>query len=124
MGDVRINPARIHAIVRGPQGAAFLARVAARVTNGAIVRANRRTGRMANAISFTVTPPIARVGCDVEYAVYVHEGTRPHTIEPSTAQVLHWVGPTGAVYARRVNHPGYGGNPFLRDALVDVIRSL
>src|ERR1019366_5088580 len=39
-------------------------------------------------------------------------GTSPHSIDPVTASVLHWVGADGDVFARHVDHPGTAPNPF------------
>ncbi|WP_375483339.1 HK97 gp10 family phage protein [uncultured Jatrophihabitans sp.] len=85
-----------------------------------------RTGDLEESIQ--MTPPVivgGRVEVTVEatapYALYVHEGTRPHVIEPRTARVLAWEGPDGPVFSRRVSHPGTKANPFLQDAVVAVI---
>lgn len=55
------------------------------------------------------------VGTNVVSARWVHDGTRPHTIEPRTQRALFWPGAAHPV--RRVRHPGYKGNPFLANAL-------
>jgi hypothetical protein len=40
-------------------------------------------------------------------AAYVIRGTRPHSIDPVNARMLHWVGPSGEnVFAHHVDHPG------------------
>jgi hypothetical protein len=59
----------------------------------------------------------AVVGSSVQYARYVHEGTRPHTIYPRSKQALYWKGAASPVAS--VNHPGTRPNPFLTDALED-----
>jgi hypothetical protein len=46
-----------------------------------------------------------------KYAIFVHEGTRPHKIYPSTKQALFWRGAAHPV--RSVNHPGNTANRFL-----------
>lgn len=56
---------------------------------------------------------IIRVGA--AYAVYVHEGTRPHVIVATRAKVL-MNRRTGQVFGKRVNHPGTRANPFLQRA--------
>lgn len=45
------------------------------------------------------------------YAIYVHEGTRPHKILPKTAKALFWVGARHPV--KSVNHPGTKPNRFM-----------
>lgn len=77
--------------------------------------------------------PFALVGTDVEYALFVHEGTKPHTIRPRTARVLvfpssgspgrgHGTRTAPLVFAREVRHPGTKPRPFLRNALEEVRR--
>ena len=79
------------------------------------------TGLLINSIQILVYyqfgAPVVRIGTDVEYALFIHNGTRPHRIVPRNARVLAWQGPTGVVFARSVNHPGMAANPFLRDGL-------
>lgn len=67
----------------------------------------------------TVTPAgfVVQVGSDKDYAAAVHEGTRPHRIEPRNASVLVFQVGNRKVFAMHVNHPGTRGKPFLRDAL-------
>lgn len=50
-----------------------------------------------------------------KYAIFVHDGTKPHIIEPSTAKALFWKNASHPV--KRVNHPGTVANPFLRNAV-------
>jgi len=62
-----------------------------------------------------------RVGSDLNYARYVHDGTgiygpKHHLITPKSAHVLAWHGNEGEfVFAKHVK--GMRPNPFLRDAL-------
>jgi hypothetical protein len=59
-----------------------------------------------------------KVGTSVPYAIYVHEGTRPHTIRPKNpggALVFAPKGGTRVVITRKVNHPGSKPNRFLAD---------
>jgi hypothetical protein len=55
------------------------------------------------------------------YAKFVIDGTPPHVIEARAAKVLHWTGPNGDVFRRRVNHPGTQPNPFPRKALLPMM---
>ena len=60
----------------------------------------------------------ASVGYNTPYAKYVHEGTAPHIILPKKpGGYLRFETDGQVVYARRVKHPGYRGNPYLRDAV-------
>lgn len=55
-----------------------------------------------------------------KYAVFVHDGTKPHSIEPRKRKVLAWIprGPGGkTVFAQKVWHPGTKAQPWLREAL-------
>jgi hypothetical protein len=53
----------------------------------------------------------------VEYALDVHDGTRPHRIEPRDPDgVLRFEGSDGGiVYTKYVNHPGTRPRPFLAE---------
>jgi len=79
------------------------------------------TGRLRNSIQIQEVQKRGvigvRVGTNVDYALVIHNGSRPHIILPRNASVLSWVGPTGRVFAARVNHPGFPANPFLTDGL-------
>lgn len=66
---------------------------------------------------------LGRVVANTAYALYVHNGTRPHSINPRSAGgVLRFPNRAGViVYTRHVNHPGTTAQPWLRDAAVQVI---
>lgn len=103
----------------------FLWRTGHQIRNRASIYCNVDTGRLRSSLYVVTTArPSVRVGSNVNYAVYVHEGTGPHRIYPVSKKALRWVGPTGAVYAKHADHPGYHGNPFLRDAMVEVVGAL
>lgn len=56
------------------------------------------------------------------YALFVHEGTKPHEIAAKNAKVLRFPSSGGMVtFAQKVNHPGTEGRPFLTDALTAVV---
>ena len=58
----------------------------------------------------------------VPYAPYVIKGTKPHTILPVAARMLHWTTPDGQdVFARRVQHPGTKANNYPRRAASDLM---
>ena len=61
----------------------------------------------------------ADVGTDVDYALPVELGTRPHIIESHGDYPLRDA--HGNVFGKRVQHPGTEAQPYLRPAL-DVIR--
>jgi len=55
----------------------------------------------------------------IDYAVFVYYGTKPHVIEPKRKKALKT--PYGTF--KKVNHPGTKANPYLDDALEQVVRS-
>lgn len=85
---------------------------------------NYSTGRLAESIetSYGFTPSgelESRVTANTEYAIYVHEGTAPHTIRPKKSDelVFYWPSAGKQVFAEVVEHPGTKSNPFLREGL-------
>lgn len=58
---------------------------------------------------------VGRILVGAPYAIYVHEGTRPHVIQAIRAKVLA-NRRTGQIFGTRVNHPGTRPNPFLQRA--------
>lgn len=143
MASSSVDVAAIRRMVNSPSGGVwrFMFRLGYRIRNNASVRCNVDTGRLRASLFVVMLPgPTVRVGSDVTYAVYVHEGTAPHVIVPVRARALRFTtaagvttGPRGGirsrsergvVFAKRVNHPGYRGNPFLRDAMVEEVGRL
>lgn len=65
--------------------------------------------------------PVVRVGTNLFYAIYVHDGTgiygpKGTPIKPKQAKMLSWKAKTGKrVYAKQVK--GMRPNPFLTDAV-------
>ena len=51
------------------------------------------------------------------YGTYVHQGYKAFAIVPRHKKALRWVSDGKFVFAKRVRHPGYKGDPFLFDAL-------
>jgi hypothetical protein len=56
------------------------------------------------------------------YAGAIHDGSRPHRIDPKRKKLLRWAAPLGGggkgfAFARHVNHPGTKPDPFLYTAL-------
>jgi hypothetical protein len=61
--------------------------------------------------------PMFTVGTNVDYAVMVHDGTRPHIIRPRSKQALKFTIGGQVVFAKVVHHPGTRAKPFLDRAL-------
>lgn len=53
----------------------------------------------------------------LDYGVYLHEGTKPHSIEPRRKKALRWTDGGAFVFARRVKHPGTKEDPYIYEAL-------
>ena len=58
------------------------------------------------------------------YALFVHFGTRPHTILPKKRKELRFGGVSAFRFFKSVEHPGYKGDPFMTNAAKDVFRRL
>ncbi len=117
--DLVYNTGALEALLHGPSGgvARDLAKRAIRVESRAKQLAPVDTGRLRSSITWRITLGAgglnAIVGTNVAYAVFVHEGTRPHVIRGNPW--LYWKGAAHPV--RQVNHPGTRANRFLVNAL-------
>lgn len=56
------------------------------------------------------------------YALAVHEGARPHPIDPVNRTFLRFEAGGEVIFTKHVDHPGNAGNPFLLNALRSVVR--
>lgn len=98
------------------------------VVNRARILAPVRTGRLRSSIRadpprlFTLRPSV-KVGSDLEYAEWVHDGTRPHRIEARNKKALRFRMGGRIVIVKAVDHPGTRPRPFLDRALREVARS-
>ena len=63
-------------------------------------------------------------GKKYNYAYFVHEGTRSHLIEPNKKKALRWESGGKFVFAKKVQHPGYKGDPFLKNAAQKTFKRL
>jgi len=50
------------------------------------------------------------------YAVFIHEGIKPHDIFPKRRKALRWVDGNKFLFAKRVRFPGWDPDPFIYDA--------
>lgn len=78
-----------------------------------------KTGRLERSIfkgRITGGWEVGHDGRVAPYARFVHDGSRPHVILPKDRQTLRWPVAGGFAFAKRVNHPGYRGDPWLRRA--------
>jgi HK97 gp10 family phage protein len=133
---VRITEGELAAAISGPRGlaTAYVRRITRQIENRARLYAPVNTGNLRGSITSAVTTRgltvSGTVGSPLEYAVYVHEGTRPHEIRARTpGGTLTWKAGPGSgenrpgprMYARRTFHPGTRPQPFLRKAMEDVL---
>jgi hypothetical protein len=107
-----------------------------RIANQGRVDVPVRTGRLGRSIreddqvttgALFVTGGVSAGGGEegVDYALYVHEGTRPHMIFPRRpGGVLAFEVDGRTVFARSVHHPGTKARPFLRNAATRVAAQL
>ncbi|MEU1550199.1 hypothetical protein [Nocardia sp. NPDC005745] len=97
-----------------------------RIVFNAKQRVNVRSGELRDSMGHNVTTEPSRaqlvVFARARHAAWVHDGTRPHEIRPLNAKALRFEVGGRVVFARRVWHPGYAGNPFLRDAVNEEMR--
>lgn len=113
----------INLLLTGPTGPVlrFLRDVTREVRNRAVLRCPVDTGNLRNSIYERVEVSririLALVGSDVDYAAYVHEGTRAHWIRARAGHVLRFKIGNEVVFTRLVRHPGTKAQPFLRQAV-------
>lgn len=66
------------------------------------------------------------VGHDPErapHAIFVHWGTRPHTIRPKNKKALRWAAGGKFAFAKQVNHPGYAGDAWMVRAADEAVKA-
>lgn len=136
----RLDRAGINAVLSGPDGAAAHAvlRSGQRVLNRARQLCPVDEGRLRASLTLELRSeggvPVARIGSNLPYALFVHEGTGIYAgrgvIRPRTASVLRWpvknnsgagrrryAGGRTSRYAYAKFVRGVKGRPFLRNAL-------
>lgn len=137
---VKLNPAEIRSLLSSPNGPVYteIRNRANRVTNQARRNCPVDEGRLRMSIDFEIRQDkadiVARVGTNLEYGLFVHEGTGIYAgkgyITPKRGKFLRWpvknntgqgrrrykAGATAQYrYAKKVK--GIPGRPYLRDAL-------
>lgn len=87
-----------------------------------------RTGELSRSIGHRTfrrgSRAILREQATAPHARFYHEGFGPHEIRARNAKALRfpWAKAGGrVVYFKRVQHPGFSGKPFLRDAIHEEI---
>lgn len=101
----------------------LMVRLQRNVANSAKQRSPVDTGNLRNSITIQPLRVVGSaisggVSADANYAMFVHDGTKPHVIRPKKAGgVLRFTVGGSVVFARSVNHPGTKARPFLMNAL-------
>jgi hypothetical protein len=115
---------QMRALLTGPVGpvVSFVRGVTRKVRTRAVLTCPVDTGRLRNAHTEQVGvrrgAVYGMVTNDVEYAEYVHEGTRPHTIQPRRpGGMLRFAAGGQVVFTRAARHPGTTAQPWLREAM-------
>lgn len=129
--DLKIDQAALNFMLKSPHGLVgeYIYRMGLLTTGKARQRAPVRTGALKSSIRMTRgadgIPTAVEITANIEYALAVHQGSRPHVISARDALVLRFPSKSGTIiYAPRVNHPGNKPNPFLWDALLDVVAAM
>lgn len=100
----------------GPALAAATLKAATVLTAAAKREAPVATGRLRRSIAYQVAGDARYVVApNTDYAVLVHEGSRPHIIRPNRKTALFWKGAAHPV--KVVNHPGNRANRFMTRAV-------
>lgn len=128
--SVNIQAGRLlEAFARAPQAVRDHLRIAVKSSTVDVQRESRRThhfstktGMLERAV--TVEFPDEMTGrvflnpAIAGYANAIHDGSRPHPIDPKRRKLLRWATPGGGfAFARHVEHPGTKADPFLYVAL-------
>ncbi len=140
--QIRLDASQVKAVLSGPNGPVWNEIH----TRGRRVKAVAQRlvpvdeGRLKNSLTLEMGivngVPTARVGSNLDYAIYVHEGTgwwsktSPGYIRPTNAKALRWPqknnsgrgrrrykGGATAAYTFSKRSRGYPGRPYLTDAL-------
>ena len=92
-----------------------------------LARPHTKSGKMYDSIKSKVAYPEATVSVgdnQAYYALYVHFGTKPHIIKPKRKKFLRFEKNNKWIFTKAVNHPGYKGDPFLFNAVRNVLGRL
>lgn len=117
--NIRFDDAQIDNMLHGPTGAVgrYMARKATEHVAASRALAGKSSGRLARSISWD-RRRLKRsqriiITADVSYALYHHEGTKPHIIRAKRGGSLKFSSRGRVVRVNSVNHPGTKPNPFL-----------
>lgn len=119
-----LDGAALQEMLHGPSGAVatYMIGRAQVVQNAAIVQCPKRTNKLSESIvkRFADTPAgfTVTIAALQPYAVFVHEGTKPHIIMGNPTLAFLWpAAGEGTFFFASVHHPGTKPNKFLSDNL-------
>lgn len=123
--DVIFYEPVIQAYLHSPTGAVgrWMTMQGQKVVSGAKAQVGVRTGRLRESIRIqehrpTSTGQMMRIGSTVRYAYIHHEGMKPTVITPKgTTKTLRFRTGARIIYTKRVVHPGFKPNRYLKDSL-------
>lgn len=129
-GKVRIYTPVLDRMLNSPSGETgrLMARIGRQIQAGGKARVRKRSGRLARSIKVSqyrdTRGQVVKVGSNLKYAYYEHEGTRPHVINPRRGRVVTFRSGGRRVFARVVLHPGTRGSRFLVEPMRAAVRGL
>lgn len=119
------SDAEIRAVLT-PAIAADTKRRAEAVAAKARLLAPKRSGALAGSIKVVQARDLGgrfaagwEVTTDAPYALYVHQGTKPHVIKGRPLLAFFWARTNRMMVLPQVNHPGTRANPFLNNAITE-----
>lgn len=121
--DVKIYDAALRKELQSPSGIVWkwLRRRGEFAVSAAKRQVGVRTGALRQSIHMkqlaNATGQYLWIGSKKNYAYLHHEGSRPHFIVPTKAEVLRFSSGSRVIYSRRVLHPGTRPNRYLSDQL-------
>lgn len=97
---------------------ALITQVVGILRQAAVAEAPERDGTLRREVQERIDSPYAgAVEFQAPHAIYVYEGTAPHTIEARPGRTLRFVVNGATLFRRRVRHPGTKPNRFLDRAV-------
>jgi hypothetical protein len=118
--NVRLFRPELHKILNTPKGELWK-RLHARgrlITRDAKRQVGVKTGALRSSINMrhrsSATGQYLRIGSNVDYAYYHHEGTKRHLIHAKTGPNLVFMSGSRIIRTPVVNHPGSRPNRYLR----------
>lgn len=104
----------------GPVGRSLVRR-GVKVLDAARRQVGVDTGKLQKSLRIThersTRGQFVKVGSKLNYALAHHQGSRPHIITPTRAQVMVFNKGSRVIYATSVRHPGTEANRYLTDNL-------